>query len=105
MNISKGQKQLLTIASHALTPRSHSGRATSNVDTGRNKIRPCEADAAEDLLRNCHRLSTIQGADNILVIDQETWWNREPTRIDEQEGLHYRLYRSSLIDNGAYNGA
>ena len=73
-NISKGQKQLLTIARAMLLDASMLilDGATSNVDT-QTEIRI--QDAMLQLMKNktcfviAHRLSTIQNADNILVLD------------------------------------
>ncbi|MDO4384506.1 MAG: ABC transporter ATP-binding protein [Clostridia bacterium] len=73
-NISKGQKQLLTIARAMLLDASMLilDEATSNVDT-QTEIRI--QDAMLQLMKNktcfviAHRLSTIQSADNILVLD------------------------------------
>lgn len=73
-NISKGQKQLLTIARAMLLDASMLilDEATSNVDT-QTEIRI--QDAILQLMKNktcfviAHRLSTIQNADNILVLD------------------------------------
>lgn len=74
-SISKGQKQLLTIARAMLIPSAILilDEATSNVDTQtEQKIR----DAMLLLTRGrtcfiiAHRLSTITGADRILVMDQ-----------------------------------
>ena len=73
-NISKGQKQLLTIARAMLLDSSMLilDEATSNVDT-QTEIRI--QDAMLQLMKNktcfviAHRLSTIQNADNILVLD------------------------------------
>lgn len=73
-NISKGQKQLLTIARAMLLDASMLilDEATSNVDT-QTEIRI--QDAMLQLMKNktcfviAHRLSTIQNADNILVLD------------------------------------
>jgi len=73
-NISKGQKQLLTIARAML----YDARilildeATSNVDTGTERL---VQQAMRDLMRDktcfviAHRLSTIEHADHILVLD------------------------------------
>ena len=73
-NISKGQKQLLTIARAML----YDARilildeATSNVDTGTERL---VQNAMRDLMRGrtcfviAHRLSTIEHADHILVLD------------------------------------
>ncbi len=73
VNISKGQKQLITIA-RAMLPRSPMlilDEATSNVDS-RTEIKIQEAMSALMKNRTCfviaHRLSTIQNADTILVV-------------------------------------
>jgi ATP-binding cassette subfamily B protein len=74
INISKGQKQLLTIARAMLmdSPMLILDEATSNVDTRTEQI---IQQAMTDLMkgRTCfviaHRLSTIKGADKILVMD------------------------------------
>ncbi len=73
-NISKGQKQLLTIARAMLYDTSMLilDEATSNVDTGTERQ---VQKAMRSLMkgRTCfviaHRLSTIQNADHILVLD------------------------------------
>ena len=73
VNISKGQKQLITIA-RAMLPKSPMlilDEATSNVDS-RTEIKIQEA--MNELMKNrtcfviAHRLSTIQNADIILVV-------------------------------------
>ncbi len=73
INISKGQKQLITIA-RAMLPKSSMlilDEATSNVDS-RTEIKIQEAMHALMEGRTCfviaHRLSTIQNADIILVV-------------------------------------
>ncbi len=101
-NISKGQKQLLTIARAML----YNARmlildeATSNVDTTTERhiqkaMRRLMADKTCFVI--AHRLSTIQNADKILVIDQG--------RIVEQgthdqlmagRGAYYRLYAAQF---------
>ena len=72
-NISKGQKQLMTIA-RAMLMDAHMlilDEATSNVDTQTERR---IQDAMIELMKNktcfiiAHRLSTIQNADNILVV-------------------------------------
>ena len=73
VNISKGQKQLITIA-RAMLPRSPMlilDEATSNVDSRTEiKIQQAMSNLMKD--RTCfviaHRLSTIQNADVILVV-------------------------------------
>lgn len=74
VNISKGQKQLMTIA-RAMLPKSSIlilDEATSNVDTRTEEM---ISDAMLELMRGktcfviAHRLSTIRGADLILVVN------------------------------------
>ena len=75
VNLSKGQKQLLTIARAILidSPMLILDEATSNVDTQTERqIQSAMLRLMEG--RTCfviaHRLSTIQGADQILVMDK-----------------------------------
>ena len=94
VNISKGQKQLLTIARAMLShsPMLILDEATSNVDTRTEQI---IQSAMTSLMegRTCfviaHRLSTIKHADNILVM--------EDGNVVEQ-GTHEQLMKSG----GAY---
>ncbi len=94
VNISKGQRQLITIARAFLSkaPMLILDEATSNVDS-RTEILIGEAMNALMKGRTCfviaHRLSTIQNADVILVVNEG--------RIIEQ-GNHETL----LAANGAY---
>ena len=73
VNISKGQRQLITIARAFLSdaPMLILDEATSNVDS-RTEIKIQEAMGELMKGRTCfviaHRLSTIQNADNILVV-------------------------------------
>lgn len=102
MNISKGQKQLLTIARAMLLDAKMLilDEATSNVDT-RTEIKIQKAMRKLMEAKTCfviaHRLSTIQGADNILVVDQgnvvEQGTHQE---LMEQKGFYYRLYNSQF---------
>ncbi len=102
INISKGQKQLLTIARAMLLDARMLilDEATSNVDTRTEiKIQKAMRKLMED--KTCfviaHRLSTIQGADNILVVDQgnivEQGTHHE---LMEKKGFYYRLYQSQF---------
>lgn len=102
LNISKGQKQLLTIARAMLLDAKMLilDEATSNVDTRTEiKIQKAMRKLMEE--KTCfviaHRLSTIQGADNILVVDQgnviEQGTHEE---LMEKKGFYYRLYNSQF---------
>jgi ATP-binding cassette subfamily B protein len=102
MNISKGQKQLLTIARAMLLDAKMLilDEATSNVDT-RTEIKIQKAMRKLMEKKTCfviaHRLSTIQGADNILVVDQgnivEQGTHQE---LMEKKGFYYKLYQSQF---------
>lgn len=102
MNISKGQKQLLTIARAMLLDAKMLilDEATSNVDT-RTEIKIQKAMRRLMEQKTCfviaHRLSTIQGADNILVVDQgnivEQGTHKE---LMEKKGFYYKLYNSQF---------
>ena len=95
VNISKGQKQLLTIARAMLldSPMLILDEATSNVDTRTEQI---IQEAMKNLMkgRTCfviaHRLSTIRHADNILVM-------RDGNVVEQ--GTHDRL----MAANGYYS--
>lgn len=102
MNISKGQKQLLTIARAMLLDAKMLilDEATSNVDTRTEiKIQKAMRKLMEE--KTCfviaHRLSTIQGADNILVVDQgnvvEQGMHKD---LMEKKGFYYKLYNSQF---------
>ena len=77
VNISKGQRQLITIARAILSdaPMLILDEATSNVDS-RTEIKIQEAMSELMENRTCfviaHRLSTVQNADTILVIKDGT---------------------------------
>lgn len=101
-NISKGQKQLLTIARAMLYDARMLilDEATSNVDTSTERaIQEAMRRLMQD--KTCfviaHRLSTIQNADLILVLDKgdvvEQGTHRE---LMERKGFYYRLYRSQF---------
>ncbi len=102
LNISKGQKQLLTIARAMLLDAKMLilDEATSNVDTRTEiKIQKAMRKLMED--KTCfviaHRLSTIQGADNILVVDQGNIVEQGThQRLMEQKGFYYQLYQSQF---------
>ncbi|MBQ8163959.1 MAG: ABC transporter ATP-binding protein [Clostridia bacterium] len=99
VNISKGQKQLITIARAFLSdaPMLILDEATSNVDS-RTEIKI--QDAMNELMKNrtcfiiAHRLSTIQNADTILVVKDGA--------IIEQ-GNHDALIRKGGFYSSLYN--
>lgn len=101
-NISKGQKQMLTIARSML----YNARmlildeATSNVDTGterRIQAAMRELMAGKTCFVIAHRLSTIQNADRILVVNDgnivEQGTHRE---LIDKKGFYYKLYTSQF---------
>jgi len=101
-NISKGQKQLLTIARAMLynTNMLILDEATSNVDT--NTERQVQK-AIRSLMRGrtsfviAHRLSTIQNADNILVLDHgDVVEQGSHEALMAKKGFYYKLYASQF---------
>lgn len=100
VNLSGGQRQLLTIARALLLnrPLLILDEATSNVDTRTEVL----IQKAMDTLmegRTCfiiaHRLSTIVDADTILVLDQGRIVEQGTHRdLLEREGFYYKLYSS-----------
>lgn len=101
-NISKGQKQLLTIARAMLldAPMLILDEATSNVDTRtEQQIQQAMRRLMED--KTCfviaHRLSTIQNADVILVVNHgEIVEQGTHGELMERGGFYYRLYRAQF---------
>ena len=101
-NISRGQKQLLTIARAMLYDARMLilDEATSNVDTGtERKIQK----AMRELMKNrtcfviAHRLSTIQNADHILVIDHgDVVEQGNHESLMKQKGFYYKLYAAQF---------
>lgn len=101
-NISKGQKQLLTIA-RAMLLDAHMlilDEATSNVDTRTEKQ---IQEAMLELMKNktcfviAHRLSTIQNADQILVVrDGNIVEQGTHTELMEKKGFYRTLYDSQF---------
>jgi len=101
-NISKGQKQLLTIARAMLYDAKMLilDEATSNVDTGTER----QIQAAMKKLmagKTCfiiaHRLSTIQNSDKILVVDKGTIVEQGThTDLMKKKGFYYKLYASQF---------
>ena len=102
VNISKGQKQLLTIARAMLSPAPMLilDEATSNVDTRTERI---IQSAMTELMRGktcfviAHRLSTIRNADKILVVeDGRVIEQGKHEELMERGGAYSRLYNSQF---------
>lgn len=102
VNISKGQKQLITIARAFLSdaPMLILDEATSNVDS-RTEIKIQEA--MTDLMRDrtcfviAHRLSTIQNADTILVVrDGSVTEQGNHEELMRLGGFYSTLYQSQF---------
>jgi len=102
INISQGQKQLLTIARAMLLDVRMLilDEATSNVDT-RTEIRIQQAMRTLMKDKTCfviaHRLSTIQNADTILVMENGKLAERGTHEsLLEQNGVYAGLYQSQF---------
>ena len=101
-SISKGQKQLLTIARAMLLDANMLilDEATSNVDTRtEQKIQAAMRELMKD--KTCfviaHRLSTIQAADHILVLDKgKVVEQGTHESLMAQKGFYYQLYQSQF---------
>ena len=101
-NISKGQKQLLTIARAMLLDSRMVilDEATSNVDT---RVEKLIQKAMRRLMagKTCfviaHRLSTIESADEILVVDHgEIVEHGTHAELMAKQGFYYRMYRAQF---------
>ena len=101
-NISKGQKQLLTIARAMLydAPMLILDEATSNVDTATERE---IQKAMRELMKNrtcfviAHRLSTIEHADQILVIRNGDVVEQGTHRqLMERKGFYQQLYAAQF---------
>ena len=102
INISKGQKQLITIARAFLSnaPILILDEATSNVDS-RTEIQI--QTAMNELMKDktcfiiAHRLSTIQNADTILVVkDGEIIEQGNHNELIKHGGFYFSLYHSQF---------
>ncbi len=101
-NISKGQKQLITIARAMLYDTSMLilDEATSNVDTATER-KVQKAMRALMAGKTCfiiaHRLSTIRNADNILVMEHgDVIEQGNHDDLIQRRGAYYRLYQSQF---------
>lgn len=102
VNISKGQKQLLTIARAMLSPAPMLilDEATSNVDIRTERV---IQSAMTELMRGktcfviAHRLSTIRGADKILLVeDGRVIEEGRHEELMERGGAYCKLYNSQF---------
>ncbi|MGI6071451.1 MAG: ABC transporter ATP-binding protein [Lachnospiraceae bacterium] len=102
-NISKGQKQLLTIARAMLYDAKILilDEATSNVDT--NTERRVQH-AMKELMKGktcftiAHRLSTIQHADTILVVNEgDVIEQGTHAALMRQKGFYHKLYAAQFL--------
>lgn len=102
INISKGQKQLITIARAMLQDRKMIilDEATSNVDTRTEmKIQKAMRKLMEG--KTCfviaHRLSTIKNADVILVVNDGNIVEKGThTSLMEEKGYYYQMFMSQF---------
>ncbi len=101
-NISKGQKQLLTIARAMLYDSKMLilDEATSNVDTGTEKE---VQKAMRNLMKGktcfviAHRLSTIHNADKIMVLkDGDVVETGTHDSLMNERGFYYSLYKAQF---------
>ena len=101
-NISKGQKQLLTIARAMLydAPMLILDEATSNVDTATERE---IQKAMRELMKQktcfviAHRLSTIENADMIIVLkDGDVVEQGTHRSLMDQKGFYHRLYAAQF---------
>ncbi len=103
INMSKGQKQLLTIARAMLMDSKILilDEATSNVDTRTEiQIQSAMRKLMED--KTCfviaHRLSTIKNADLILVVNEGNVIEQGThTGLMERKGFYYQMYSSQFV--------
>jgi ATP-binding cassette subfamily B protein len=102
VNISKGQKQLITIARAMLSdaPMLILDEATSNVDSRTEQ--QIQA-AMQNLMQNrtafviAHRLSTIQNADVILVLQNgQVIESGDHKELMQKGGFYASLYNSQF---------
>ena len=102
MNISQGQKQMLTIARAMLSDAKMLilDEATSNVDTRtEQQIQSAMRELMQD--RTCfviaHRLSTVQNADTILVVQHgDIVEQGSHEQLMQQGGVYAGMYRSQF---------
>lgn len=101
-SLSKGQRQLLSIARAALAdpPVLILDEATSSIDSSTEKL---VQEGMDKLMTNrttfviAHRLSTIKNSDNILVLDQgRIIESGDHDSLMAKHGMYYQLYTGIL---------
>ena len=101
--LSQGQRQLLSIARAAIAdpPVMILDEATSSIDTRTEAIVQKGMDGlmkGRTVFVIAHRLSTVQNADAILVLDHgEVIERGSHDSLIQEKGVYYRLYTLSLI--------
>jgi ATP-binding cassette subfamily B protein len=101
-NLSQGQRQLIAIARAAVAdpPVMILDEATSSIDTRTEAIVQRGMDAlmkGRTVFVIAHRLSTVQNADVIMVLEQGKIIERgDHRRLIEERGKYYQLYTGAL---------
>ena len=101
-NLSQGQRQLIAIARAAVAdpPVMIMDEATSSIDTHTEQIVQCGMDKLMEgrtVFVIAHRLSTVQNADVIMVMDKGLIIERgSHDRLMEKKGAYYRLYTGAV---------
>jgi len=102
MNLSQGQRQLLSIARVAVAdpPVLILDEATSSIDTRTEHL---IEDGMDKLMKDrttfviAHRLSTVRNSDAIMVLDHEKIIERGThDQLIEQKGTYYQLYTGAF---------
>lgn len=100
--LSQGQRQLLSIARAAIAdpPVMILDEATSSIDTRTEAIVQKGMDGlmkGRTVFVIAHRLSTVQNADVILVLDHgEVIERGSHDSLIEEKGVYYRLYTGAF---------